>query len=372
MSHPSVITMSLPDGEYELDVLTLLDFSAIHDTENVAVRYGFIPDSMDQTKPIRLYQNDLECFLKASSAEGSGAAPVIFEGIPQRHRAGSAANESYYLTYNPRDDGRAVHLKRLKSTIRFSKSRNVSKLQSTLDRLERDNDKNTRPRKPLPKANKRPPTANNTPEIRREDPIISEADFDGLDEELRYDEASEFPDIIINDEPKPTKVATKVATKVEPKIEPKVEPKVEPKITALSKPRVAKQPEPLHPEPKKSVPRRKAAKSAPIVQKISDSQDMDDEFKDLEDQLQEVLEEEEYDDGPEPAPTNPKTSYNYDSDESDADDFQFSGIKINDDNYTQPRKTYDYKGDKKPMSLRDLVDGGKKLRVDDMSSSEEE
>ena len=72
--------MSLEDGEYELDISVLLQNASTIDTptstskdtsENIAIRYGFIPDSMDQSKPLKLYQKDQTCILKALSTEGS-------------------------------------------------------------------------------------------------------------------------------------------------------------------------------------------------------------------------------------------------------------------------------------------------------------
>ena len=55
--HPFfALTMSfLEDGEYELDVSILLDNPSTNNNsfnDNIAIRYGFIPDSMDQSKPL--------------------------------------------------------------------------------------------------------------------------------------------------------------------------------------------------------------------------------------------------------------------------------------------------------------------------------
>lgn len=411
--------MSLEDGEYDIDLLTLLDLatiSPINDSDSFAIRYGFIPDSMDQTKLLKLYQNDQECYLKASSTDGSDK-PIIFEGIPQRHRtngSGNMANDSYFLSFSPSESNQ-VQLKRLNSTIRFGKSRNVAKLQAKLASLDKASNpalkktqinassvnrknmfersspavsrvptphspiqrSNSQVRTPIQRpisqnstlgqkpassrssfASKRPPTANNTPEVKKDDPIISESDFDDLENDFDFSEnnATQFPIIILDDtetksEIKPTPKASPSKLPNKPDIKPKR--KVEPK----------------KPKPK-SIPQK--PKANPIIYKDPDGDvDMDDDFKDLEDQLQEVLEEEQTK-SPEPMEfrQNSKPTYNYDSDESDVDDFQFSGVHIE----GESKKVYNGfsnagKSSQKPMSLRDLV-GAKKQ--DEGSSSEEE
>ena len=77
----------LEDGEYELDVSILLDNPSTNNNsfnDNIAIRYGFIPDSMDQSKPLKLYQQDQTCILKATLSD-SDPTPIFFEGIPQRY-----------------------------------------------------------------------------------------------------------------------------------------------------------------------------------------------------------------------------------------------------------------------------------------------
>ena len=414
--------MSLEDGEYDIDLLTLLDLatiSPISDSDSFAIRYGFIPDSMDQTKLLKLYQNDQECYLKASSSDGSDK-PIIFEGIPQRHRtngSGNMANDSYFLSFSPSESNQ-VQLKRLNSTIRFGKSRNVAKLQAklaSLDKasnptlkktqinassvnrktlLERSSPAVSRVHSPIPRSNsqvrapiqrpisqnsalgqnsipgqkpassrssfasKRPPTANNTPEVKKDDPIISESDFDDLENDFDFSEtnATQFPIIILDDsETKPEIEPTPKATPAKLPNRPDIKPK--------------RKVEPKKPKPK-SIPQK--PKANPIIYKDPDGDvDMDDDFKDLEDQLQEVLEEEQTK-SPEPMGfrQNSKPTYNGDSDESDVDEFQFSGVQIE----GESKKVYNGfsnagKGSQKPMSLRDLV-GAKKQ--DEASSSEEE
>ncbi|ODV77843.1 uncharacterized protein CANTADRAFT_26867 [Suhomyces tanzawaensis NRRL Y-17324] len=368
--------MSLADGEYEIDLNELLNISTIapiNESENIAIRYGFVPDLMDQTKPLRLYQNDQECLLKANSNEGP-EKPIIFEGLTQKHRG----NDAFYLTYNPAQAS-TVLLKRLNSTIRFSKSRNASKLQTKLDQWEKDvveketkrmNRKKekspatlaapTTPNNPSSRSSlsaKRPPTANNTPEPKKGEPIISESDFDDLND-------FEF------DEPKPRASKKPPVKKIS---KPTPDKETRPKILAGQKT-----------QPKAPTKRSKKVKSAPIIERADrdDSMDIDDDFKDLEDQLQEVLEEESkssedqlsFEEKPQA-----DNGIKFDSDESDFDDYQFPGIKINvEENDTQPSRgsysdTYSNSAsNQKPMSLRDLIGAGKKSQDDDMSSSEEE
>ena len=65
---------------------------------------GFIPDSMDQSKPLKLYQQDQTCILKATLSD-SDPTPIFFEGIPQRYQINNTTssntnNDAYYLTFN--------------------------------------------------------------------------------------------------------------------------------------------------------------------------------------------------------------------------------------------------------------------------------
>lgn len=119
--------MSIPDGEYEIDLL-VLDAS---DDPLVAFRYGFIPDSMDQSKPLTLFMTDQACVLEAPliSKPEFKLLPIIFEGLPQRQRlAANGTLDSYFLTV---DEGNAT-LRRLLNTVRVNKSRNAEKLRSDI------------------------------------------------------------------------------------------------------------------------------------------------------------------------------------------------------------------------------------------------
>ncbi|RLV94757.1 hypothetical protein JA1_001542 [Spathaspora sp. JA1] len=334
--------MSLADGEYEIDLSSLLDLPSSTDDNNIAIRYGFIPDSMDQSKPVKLHQNKDEYILETTDSDNKS---ILFEGIPQS-RAG-ATNDSYYLTHTPDN---TVQLKKLTTTIRFNKSRNVNKLNTKINQWQKQVASQSKPSikkstsativdKPTtPKtASKRPPVVStpNRKSHHNDEPIISESDFDDLNESDGDDHG--FPVIIIDDMKK------KVILE---------DPVTSPKETNLV-------------EPKKPI--KKDIKLEPSEKSI----DLDDDFKDLEDQLQEVLEEEE------PKQTKGDSSIKFDdSDESDVDDFRFTGIKIDEGN-SQPKKNAPVfnnrtSGNSKPMSLRDLVGGESKTRDADLSSSEEE
>lgn len=119
--------MSIPDGEYDIDLLVL---ESSHDPL-VALRYGFIPDSMDQSKPLTLFMTDQACVLEAPLIEKPGAKllPIIFEGLPQRQRpVPNGTLDSYFLTVS---DGKAT-LRRLQNTVRVNKSRNAEKWRGNI------------------------------------------------------------------------------------------------------------------------------------------------------------------------------------------------------------------------------------------------
>lgn len=425
--------MSIADGEYDIDLSQLLaDTGSESSDSSFAIRYGFIPDSMDQAKPLRLYQTEKECLLQAFSNNNS--KPIIFEGAPQRHRkTNNPALDSYYLSFNLNDEDdqkkSLVQLRRLNSTIRVSKSRNPSKWEDQITQWDKqeqlgellalsidsprveESPKKTKPN-PVPKttkdlksqnvrsvdgkgkhivepakeltlASKRPPTA--TPETKND--IISESDFEdlGLDENNNTD----FPIIDLSD-----------ADEKKPEPKPQSKPQLQlqqSKPRGPGRPRGKKKDEP----PKKELkPKKKEL--------VSEDIDMDDDFKDLEDQLQEVLEEEE--ESNKESSISPDTSPDMDNDvskqpqstlenrtgndfkndndndddddddddDSDGERYRFAGgpiiINMGEDNnkktpvYNRP---FENSSLRKPMSLRDLY-GADNDGKDDMSSSEAE
>ena len=464
----------LEDGEYELDVSILLDNPSTNNNSfnnNIAIRYGFIPDSMDQSKPLKLYQQDQTCILKATLSD-SDPTPIFFEGIPQRYQINNTTssntnNDAYYLTFNSQNhttnnnnnnNNKVVELKKLDSTIKFNKSRNVSKLQNQIKTMEKQyqvqqrqqlkllkNDNNTRTPTPNPNltissnssvilppskkstpktsplrkppkptvtpvrkmASKRPPSATNTPEIKPKEsssePIISESDFEDLEMDDKLTE--EVPiiefnfDNYDNDEDKKEEVVNKsknenqnITKGMELKPKPKPKPSEETSKTKV-----------------KPQPRKQKKQKKPLSEETVDlTDDLDDDFKDLEDQLEELLEEEEQpkqqqiketksnqsiQKKPSPTIEVDPIAFN-DSDESDFEDFHFTGIKIDEGNNSNSsssnnnNKTKNISIDNgnsneelnfnktvlggKPRSLRDLILGGNTPNIDDGSSSEEE
>ena len=466
----------LEDGEYELDVSILLDNPSTNNNsfnDNIAIRYGFIPDSMDQSKPLKLYQQDQTCILKATLSD-SDPTPIFFEGIPQRYQINNTTssntnNDAYYLTFNSQNhttnnnnnnNNKVVELKKLDSTIKFNKSRNVSKLQNQIKTMEKQyqvqqrqqlkllkNDNNTRTPTPNPNltissnssvilppskkstpktsplrkppkptvtpvrkmASKRPPSATNTPEIKPKEsssePIISESDFEDLEMDDKLTE--EVPiiefnfDNYDNDEDKKEEVVNKSnnenqnitkGMELKPKPKPKPKPSEETSKTKV-----------------KPQPRKQKKQKKPLSEETVDlTDDLDDDFKDLEDQLEELLEEEEQpkqqqiketksnqsiQKKPSPTIEVDPIAFN-DSDESDFEDFHFTGIKIDEGNNNNSsssnnnNKTKNISIDNgnsneelnfnktvlggKPRSLRDLILGGNTPNIDDGSSSEEE
>lgn len=363
--------MDIPDGEYEIDLL-VLDNPSDGQGASMAVRYGFIPDSMDTKRSLKLYQGDLVCILEALLLEKAkhtgtlGKIPIIFEGVPQRQRLPlntSAAADSYFLAFLPAEGNvpMKVHLKRLASTIRFSKSRNAEKwrtaiadwhktaallpvpqkVEAPLREAKRETPEavrlppkakaiqvqkpqkarkpreNPAPRKPSSVASKRPPTATpdlkpSTPDLRQD--IISVSDFEGLDSDDGKTEG-------------------------------------EARSRQYESTKLAKS------EPKKAAERAEQTDTKKSRKKLPKAKD-DDDFADLEDQLYEVLDE-----------SHPPADAS--SDDSETERFSGGPIVIDfaDKPQTRAPRLSSSANNKKPMSLRELYGGSK---TDDMSSSEEE
>lgn len=182
----------IPDGEYDIDLSVL----AGEAPESFAIRYGFVPDSMDQSQPLTLYRTSHETVLEAQLLDREGL--IIFESVGKQ----TATADSYYLTF---DGDASLLLHRLHKTYRVSKSRNTAKwgaqikewhkpqhIELPSGRLQLGTQvtpSGTRaaapPQRPLAttrgpaavarSASKRPP--------RRESPIISESDFEDLEDE---------------------------------------------------------------------------------------------------------------------------------------------------------------------------------------------
>ncbi|CAK9436862.1 uncharacterized protein LODBEIA_P13840 [Lodderomyces beijingensis] len=449
--------MSLADGEYDIDLSILLNDepAAAGSADHIAIRYGFMPSSVDQTKPLKLYKRNTQCILEASSSSSSDPnKSVLFEGIPHTYRREISNNSEFYLTY--RGEGNTIRLEQLNSTIRFNKSRNPEKLEKQMQSISNGSNGSTRKleerkiapmaseraskpqtsplrREPKPvalnpkigkektkedkKANvknviaenlqlpssssssstvaarkvasKRPPA--NTPEPNEaKEPIISESDFEDLDEkglefpDIKFDdEGEEDDDVIVVDKPMKSESSDNEIKVVKPtnttkQKETKPTAKESDALSIESKPKPKPKPR-AKTEPKK----KKEAKPASNKRTMADhaAMEMDDDFKDLEDQLQEVLGNEEDEQLSENAA--PPSSFNQDfradsgseADDSDFETVRIQHIKINEGTST-PRSNSNTFGsfssatNGKPRSLRDWMGGGKSH--DDGSSSEEE
>ncbi|GBL52612.1 hypothetical protein ACI3LY_004882 [Candidozyma auris] len=354
----------LPDGEYEID-LSVLGSDQSASATPMALRYGFVPDSMSQSAPLKLYRDETTCVLEAQSTSRKAASSVIFEGVQQRQRPGNASNgDSFYLSIREGSSGVKVSLQQLSNTIRMSKSRNAEKWRGEIAQWERvskevvevpnvsslqqpagvrqsknetkdlkkkesdlkksdgvnkkvESGKKVESVSRPKKAAKRPPT------ITPEKEIINMSDFEDIESD------TDKPDLMAEDVLVPRKSKTESASK-----------------------------------PKKRQKPTKATKKS--------SEDIDDDdFKDLEDQLQEVLEST----ASEESPNTFGNSFS-ESDEDEDDEGQRGqqqhGIVIDmaDEDSAPKQKAFGTTAPKgKPMSLRELYGGSK---AEDFSSSEEE
>lgn len=395
--------MSIADGEYEIDLSAFLNKDHSYERDiSLGIRYGFRPDSMDQTSPLTLYQTDQESLIQAKTVDGSGDNMIIFEGNPKRlGPSKNPANETYFLTVSPTGDNQIV-LKKLDNTIRVSKSRNVAKWERKIESWNKENDsrqnrnihipkideRSSRTDKGPAKASKRPP-ANNS-KIKSNAVIVDSDEESGFIDDGMND--SEFPDIHFDSIPQEAHIPKKASTAQTPVSTSKIRPEVisdkEDKLKPVSKP--APKPAPkLRPKSKVNVessskrlsqaPSKPDLKDIPPKKPQEDNSDLDidDDFKDLEDQLREVLEE----DGNQAANKSQSTALvDEDDDESDADDYNYPSqapIKINFEEgglskNSRPTLSKSFSGDSqsKPMSLKDLV--GNRRKVDEDPSSEEE
>lgn len=407
--------MNIPDGEYDIDLLVLGESpEAEFGASSLALRYGFIPDSMDQANPLTLFQQDEVCILEADLVERinqTGLPPIIFEGVPQKQRplqaSLSLSLDSYFLSFLPAEkglDGRLhVQLRRLESTVRVNKSRNPEKWRSSIKKWRSD------PAKPQPKAPEslqparirsphvlspllkrkpgRPPVKNGTTsksagqnqnqnqiksENARSNPVVQTVSL------KRTTPASKRPPVSVSSEQKQDIISVSDFEDLEsdddgdgfPVFETtSVVPEENKKTPLVKEKPVSKKVEPQSTSNK--MDNNENAKSNDINTKESrtlntqdaEDLDMDDEFADLEDQLDEVLDERQ-------AKPNPVDS---DSDE-DSDTGAFVSTPIVIDTGEEKKSTTGLKlqgtsSQSKPMSLRDLYGGE---RNDYLSSSEEE
>lgn len=375
--------MTIVDGEYDIDVSALLNTLSVQEQDDsFAIRYGFIPDSMDQSKPLTLYQTDQEYILQAESTGSSGNNTIIFEGNRQRQETTrNPAKDAYVLSFP--QDRREVVLKRLNNTIRVSKSRNVDKLELKLHQWDKENVDNQNRNIEVPKIETKKDikstqqrATKRTPKAPVKKPTHVTRDFD---ESLLSDDSNDegFPEIELQhsihkkQEPKKT-VSSAPKKKISNEANPKLNKDTKGKHQPANESRTSTKP---------ITTRSQRPNSKTLTNTVANSaagrdlkantlhNDIDDDFKDLEDQLREVLEDGE---------SKPR-NMNDEDDESDADDYSTGGpitIDFKDDaSSNRPgvvtQDSYSGGAQKKPMSLRDLVRGGKGREDEDPSSEEE-
>ncbi|CAN3485870.1 hypothetical protein DICA0_F27182 [Diutina catenulata] len=329
--------MSLPDGEYDIDLAGLIDRPSC---SNVALRYSFLPDSFDATKPLTMYEEGTQIVV-----DGNG---TLFEGLGSK-RSGTT---DYYLTIH--HSGHA-ELKQLHNTIRVNKTRQADKLrsqikvwekQSAADAVEQEEKQKQRLIKEREAAKAR--------EVEKQRRIAEEkerlAEKQRLAEQHREEERQRH----LEEKRRLEKERTRAAA--EKKKQDQHREHLREKRAAANTRKVSSKRPPSKEEVTSdsssddALPPKKSAKTE------AEPMDLDDEFKDLEDQLAEVLEET-------PSTSNasnqPRISLE-ESDESDFDEVPFGGITIDTPTAKQSRTTAKWgqttpRASKKPVSLKDFV-----------------
>lgn len=361
--------LPIPDGEYNLDISCLAEFGSTFaeserrqaQEETFSIRYGFVPDSMDPTKPLtifRLPDEDNRYAIKAPSVDEGD--DVILEGTSLGGIQPGQASE-HVMAF---EDGQFV-MHSVYGAIRASRSRNPKSLASKTNGMggvsQRKDPSQTpglsskpktthteahgpaplaKPRvvAPAPRAQKRLPVASPVEEV-----ILNDSDFDDLD--FAFDGDSN----LVVDPPRP--LATPVVSPAQP---PKPKPLRSPERQSLPLPSSAQSPGGR--APPRVAPPAVASKRLPPSSAIPTPDfHSDDEFGDIENELEQLLQG-----------------------ESSGDE----GFKMEIDEGSQapehPRRvaasqplnvSRDAAG---PISLRGLSANGRRREEEDMSSSEEE
>ncbi|KAJ9093370.1 hypothetical protein QFC19_008388 [Naganishia cerealis] len=202
--------MSIPDGEYDLDLSILTQDVA--DVSSVGLRYQFVPPTVDRNQPVKAYELGRECILEVPLTDIQKS--ILFEGTvlkthPEAHNVGA---QTYFLSYS---EGKPVQLNRLGRTLKVSKTRNAGKTENKLqlwmsakkDLPPENHVPQNRPTTASKRASKKPPqklvqktvhklVQNPSKSEDLQDVIIDEADFDSLNS----DPEDGFPVIDFEDE----------------------------------------------------------------------------------------------------------------------------------------------------------------------------
>lgn len=380
--------MSLPDGEYDLDVSILTDTNfKSNKEENVAIKDGVILESKENSKsiPIQIYQEDLKPTLLGLSSRLN--KQILSNGTSKGHDSDKSIQ--FYLTYTNKNE-RKLKLNRLVRTIGIDKVRTALEPLSELTKpegiykqdrqkrtyelvLEKDSLTSPHKRNPGP-AVKRVGASSTMKWNPKTDPLrrsrvttrrpqsraqqqkatISESDFEisdksGNSSPIKISSSIHADEkVVVSEQQTNSVIRGPVST------------------TDLKKS-----------DESKNTPKEKQP------DKAIQAEDLDDDFKDLEDQLQELLGEEEegantknsdsINMGSDPSNGNrDDESSGSDADEGDYENVRFQNIQF--ENNTRPKKLKRFafiSNNQKPVSLRDFVGRGKTPK-DAGSSSEEE
>lgn len=108
--------MSIADGEYDID-LGILEKSI---GDAFGIRYGVVPSDVDQAKPIKLYDDSKNLIVEVKDKDDR---LIVFEGVSQVNNSKNPVMANYYFTF----ENNMAKLGKLNKTIRVNKSRNSIK-----------------------------------------------------------------------------------------------------------------------------------------------------------------------------------------------------------------------------------------------------
>lgn len=321
--------MSLPDGEYDIDLAGLIDHP---NRSNVALRFLFLPDSFDLTKPMTMYEVDQEIVV-----DGDG---TLFEGMGQK----KTQSQDYYLSIHSEN----VELKPLHNTIRVNKTRQPDKLRQKIKLWQQQ------------KA-----TADASAEQAERDRVIQEredAKARAAERKKRIEDEKKLRQQREEERQREAKRWEAERREEEKQREVKRredEKRAEAKKKADAKRQAAaakrkhdgemRQQEVARRKNNPVSSKRPPAPAGDVIISDADFDDLDqpdDEFSDLENQLAEVLNDEK-------EPTKPVLGLE-ELDESDFDEVPF-GISIEGD--TKQARSWAPRASKKPVSLREAIGG---------------
>lgn len=323
--------MSLPDGEYEIDLAGLVDHP---NRNNVALRFLFLPDSFDPTKPLTMYEGGSDIVIDSDG--------TLFEGIGLNR---TSLQQEYYLTVH---DNR-VALKHLHNTIRVNKTRQPDKLRQQIrqwdkQKLSDDSERHRREQERLKRERDEALARDHQRKLKADAPSKPTlSPRPSADDARRPPPQSRSHDGSARAKvpAKPVKVSSKRPPAPKEDAEEIIisdgdfdDLEVAPSSTSTT-----------------TIP--KHLKNPPKSEVV----DIDDEFDDLEHQLAEVLE-------PEPKPSSTTLALD-ELDESDFDEVPFSGIAIDGAPEKKAHTWSTTRPSTKPVSLREAMGG------DDDESEEE-